>query len=106
MLLFRALTIDCAAFQRLTVDYKHIYGNIYRRMHSDSTPSLVVYGVNMPVTAVTIESMVVTSPEVLYSTRMPTFHAFCGLLIKKIILHNNLFKMHTHPYSLWVTVHG
>lgn len=63
----------------------------------------VVYGVNMPVTAVTIESMAVTSPEVLYSTRMPTFHAFCGL---KIILYNIPFKIHTHPYSLWVTVHG
>jgi len=51
MLIFEVLTVDRVEFQLLTIDYTHIYG----RMCSDSTP-LLVYGVKMCVTAVTIKS--------------------------------------------------
>ena len=44
------------------IEYAHIYRSI--RKNSDSTPSLV-YGLTIAVTAVTIESMGVTPPELL-----------------------------------------
>jgi len=62
MLIFGALNFDCVEFQLFTVDYAHIYG----RMHSDSTPSLI-YGLTSAVTAVTIESVGVTPPELNFS---------------------------------------
>jgi len=49
----QALTVDCVEFQPLTVDYAHI---VYRRMRSNSTPSLV-YGLTSMVAAVTIKDV-------------------------------------------------
>ena len=60
-LIFGALAVDCVEFQPLTISYVHICG----KMRSDSPPSLIhAYRLTSTVTALTIESIGVTPPNV------------------------------------------